>query len=97
MSKKDQPIGEGASTLDMLHANYPWLKERMELTEKLLGDLTDHVISSTAEEGSSEVFCGGCHAAMKAAKDWLDANDPEWQDRRIWRMPSGTRGITGGQ
>lgn len=95
--KKDQPVGEGATTLDMLYANYPWLKERMETMLKLLGDLTDHIDSARSEDEAEEVFCSGCDAAFKAAKEWLDANDPKWQDRRVFRMPSGTRGITGGQ
>lgn len=97
MSKRDQPIGEGATTLDMLYANYPWLKERMELTEKLLGDLTDHIDSARHDENAEKVFCKGCDIAFEAAKKWLDANDPKWQDRRVFRFPSGTRGITGGQ
>jgi len=33
---RDQPVGEGATTLDMLYANYPWLKERMESMEHKL-------------------------------------------------------------
>tara|TARA_R110002094_G_scaffold121313_2_gene116112 strand:- start:1296 stop:1565 length:270 start_codon:yes stop_codon:yes gene_type:complete len=33
---KDQPIGEGATTLDMLYANYPWLKDRMESMDRKL-------------------------------------------------------------
>jgi len=93
----NEPIGEGATTLDMLYANYPWLKERMEKTQKLLGDLADHVDSASHEEHAKDVLCTGCQESLKNAKEWLDRNEPDWKTSRTFRFPSGTRGITGGQ
>ena len=54
--------------------------------QELLGDMVSHIDCAIMERDADEVFCSGCYASIKAAREWLDKNDPTWTERRITRM-----------
>ena len=53
---------------------------------ELLGEMVSHIDCAIMERDADEVFCSGCYASIKAAREWLDKNDPTWTERRTTRM-----------
>ena len=54
--------------------------------QELLGNMVSHIDCAIMERDAPDVFCQGCYASIKAAREWLDKNDPTWTERRTTRM-----------